>query len=133
MIASNSFSVPRTVSAEPASITWIVAISVAAQAVAMKRMIFTRADRHADVARHHRVAAGGVDPVAEPRSVSTQPATSVTTIHQTIDIGMPSTNGDAVRPGGDPVLRRHPVEEAGEDVAVEDRRRSTGRAASSRM
>ena len=42
MIASNSFSRPRVVSAEPASMTWMVASSVAAQAVQMKRLIFTR-------------------------------------------------------------------------------------------
>ena len=41
MIASNSFSIPRVVSADPASVTWTVASSVAAQAVQMKRLIFT--------------------------------------------------------------------------------------------
>ena len=53
------------VSAEPASITWMVASKRRGAGGADEQDDLHPVDRHADIAGDDRVAAGGEDPVAE--------------------------------------------------------------------
>ena len=65
MIASNSFWVPRSVSAEPVDSTWIAAKIVAVSAVSMNSVILVRATGTPRLRAATGIAAAGEDPVAE--------------------------------------------------------------------
>src|ERR1700710_381202 len=91
---SNSFWVPRKVSADPVSRTGITANRVAAQAVPTNRRILTRATGTPTLR-----AACASPPTAKiqlPNSVFTRihVAAAVNPIHQTTDMGIPATSGD---------------------------------------
>ena len=93
MMASNSFCWPRRVSADPASSTWIVASRVAARAVPMNSMIFTRCTGTPRL----RAATGSPpeEKIQLPNRVCIriQVKTTVSAIHQTTAIGMPGASG----------------------------------------
>src|SRR5690349_18471797 len=118
MIASNSFCVPRSTSAEPTSSTWVAAKITADMAVSMNRMILTR---HTDIPRRSLVAAHGEDPVAEARSQKHPGREDCQADPPEDGSRDPVDRRQAVRLGIDPALLSHPDEDGSTKPTAEQR------------